>query len=67
MPELLADTAVRVLVIYSVGDRVRIDRGPLQGLSGLVAEIDGDEVLVDLRDMIGGLLVRCPANQLANR
>jgi transcription antitermination factor NusG len=53
-------------MISSVGERVLIARGPLQGLSGLIAEIDGDEVLVDLRDTISGLLVRCQAAQLAS-
>ena len=67
MPDLLADASAAVFVTYSVGERVRIGRGPLQGLTGQVAEINGDEVLVDLRDTINGLLIRCPANQLANR
>ena len=67
MPDLLADTSAPALVIYNVGERVRISRGPLQGLSGLIAEINGEEVLIDLRDIVSGLLIRCPANQLANR
>jgi transcription antitermination factor NusG len=64
MSELLTDFAP-ISVIYSVGDRVTIARGPLKGLAGRIAEIDGQEVLVDLRDACNGLLVRCPANQLA--
>lgn len=67
MSELLTDTSLPVLVIYSVGERVRIGRGPLQGLAGQIAEIVGDEVVVDLRDTVNGLLIRCPANQLASR
>jgi hypothetical protein len=66
MPDLLADASEPVLLINSVGERVLIARGPLQGLSGLIAEIDGDEVLVDLRSTISGLLVRCQAALLAS-
>jgi hypothetical protein len=66
MPDLLATASDPDLVVNSVGERVLIARGPLRGLSGLVAEVDGDEVLVDLRNMIGGLLVRCQAAQLTS-
>ena len=65
MPELVADATEPTFVINCVGERVLIARGPLQGLTGLIAEVDGDEVLVDLRATIGGLLVRCPMGQLA--
>jgi transcription antitermination factor NusG len=64
MPDLLTDATEPALVRNRVGERVRIARGPLQGLTGLIAEIDGDEILVDLRATISGLLVRCPASQL---
>ena len=65
MAELFAEIAAPILVVYRVGESVLIARGPLQGLAGQIAEIDGDEVLVDLRDTVDGLLVRCPAGQLA--
>lgn len=64
MAELLTDVAP-VLVIFNVGDRVTIARGPLKGLAGQIAEIESNEVLIDLRDAACGLLLRCSANQLA--
>jgi transcription antitermination factor NusG len=65
MPDLLTASSHPVSVANGVGERVLIVRGPLQGMSGLIAEVNGDEALVDLRGTISGMLVRCPVCQLA--
>jgi transcription antitermination factor NusG len=64
MPELLADSSSIFAVSSNVGERVRITRGPLEGLSGPVTELAGDEALVDLRSIVAGLFVRCRLSNL---
>jgi len=66
MTELLSDRVTPCLETYRVGESVFIARGPLQGLAGPIAEIDVDEVVIDLREAAIGLFVRCPVSQLAS-
>lgn len=67
MPELVANATSRTEITYDrhqIGSRVLISRGPLKGLSGFIAELAGEEVLVDLSSSIDGLLVRCRRQHL---
>lgn len=68
MPDTVADASRRFSLFSgteSLGSRVRITRGPLEGLLGLVAALYENEVLVDLRDTATGLFVRCQKAHLA--
>ncbi len=68
MPDLIASASSRFDLASDqerIGDRVRITSGPLQGLSGTIAELVGDQVLVDLRCTVDGLFVRCSLQNVA--